>query len=377
MRYRWALVFVGLVALGVVGSAFLGGQAPVADGPPPDDRMVQPAGTGAVIWPYTSRTHSVEGRTLALNVVVHGGPTEVQRALTNRSSVEWSNESANASTAVAPGASPWRATHGAARYTYVAPDRDAPGRWVESEYQLHAGTYFGHRTHVRAYPAPSSDWTALQAHTEYWDWFRLRHTVTGVVPGAEYVREDMADEPFVRSVDRFEHGKRGGGSPGWMTVVRFTSGVMLVGAVLSFDHRDVTVDDLRLPLVVVAIVLGVRAGGIAAETLFPATNPHYFSAVLYPVLALGPLVAAWYLAPDRPSVRTAVFAAAAMANALLFDMTFIGVEVLPPRLALHRTALVGALGLFTLGASRRNRWLAGGAFALWVALLAATLAGVV
>ncbi|MFC6737659.1 hypothetical protein ACFQEQ_15555, partial [Halolamina salina] len=175
--------------------------APAAEQPPPSEQLVSPDGTESYVWPYTSRSRSTEGRTLALNVVVLGEPDRVRRAFVGRSDTDWGAVGGNASV----GVSPWRPAHGSVRYSYVGSDREGSGEWVAPAYQLAVGEYFGERTHIRAYPSASGDWTALQAHTEYWDWFRLRHTVTGVGPGAEFVERDLADESFVEEVSRQRH----------------------------------------------------------------------------------------------------------------------------------------------------------------------------
>jgi hypothetical protein len=176
VRYRRTL----LVVAGLFGAAFVDrGPAP-DDGPPAEDQLVSPDGTASYIWPYTSRSRSVAGRTLAINVVVRGEPGRVRTALQDRSDVNWTTVEGDADvTDEVVDQSPWRAARGAARYTYVTSDPEVRGEWVRAEYQLGTGAYLGRRVHVRAYPTPSGNWTALQAHEEYWDWFRLRHTSRG------------------------------------------------------------------------------------------------------------------------------------------------------------------------------------------------------
>jgi hypothetical protein len=297
----------------------------------------------------------------------------VRRALTNRSDVNWTGIGGDADL----GISPWRPARGAARYTYVETDRNTAGQWVESEYQLGAGTYLGRRVHVRAYPGPSGTWTALQAHTEYWDWYRLRHTVTGVAPGARFVERDLRGEPFAADITRVYHGQHGGGSDGWMTVVEFAPAALVLGMALPIGRAEWDVADVVLPVSLVAIVLGVRAVGIGAETLLPAVNPKLFAAILYPLLAAGPPGAAAVLARNRPATRASLLAAAGLGAGIVLDLGGVGVTVIPVRLALHRTALVGALGLFALGIARDDRRIVGAGLAAWVGVLAASLVGVV
>jgi len=218
------------------------------------------------------------GRTLALNVVVRGEPDRVRRALEDRSGVDWTATEGDAEAPVegvdGVDESPWRPARGAARHTYVTPDRDAPGEWGRAVYQLSTGTYLGSRVHVRAYPAPSENWTALQAHVEYWDPFRLRHTVTGVAEGGRFVERDLRDEPFVDGVSREYHGLDGGGSHGWLTVVELAPAALVLGAALPVAgrYREYAVD-AALPAALVALVLGIRAAGLAAEGLAPGVDP--------------------------------------------------------------------------------------------------------
>jgi hypothetical protein len=401
VRHRWALPFVALLVVGAVGSAFVATQPSGAAETPPDDQLVEPTGTGSVVWPYTSRSRSAEGRTLAVNVVVVGEPAAVRRALTDRSDANWTAVDGDADVGESAlglenrtdpnrtdpnrtaegerdvGGSPWRPARGASRYTYVSAQRGGGGRWVESSYQLGTGTYLGRRVHVRAYPGPGGDWTALQAHTEYWDWFRLRHTVTGVAPGARFVERDLRGEPFVERISRVYHGQGGGGSDGWLTVVEFASAALVLGVAAPLARRRWTLADVALPASMAALVLGVRTAGIAAEGLLPATNPKLFVAALYPVLAAGPPAVASVLARERPASRAALLAAGGFGAGLVLDVGSVGVVTVPVRLVLHRTALVGALGVFTLGVARADRRLAVGGAAAWVLLLAGSVAGVV
>ncbi|MGQ4554353.1 hypothetical protein [Halobellus sp. GM3] len=418
MRYRLALLIVTIVTAGVVGSAFLGSGGAEAGERPPAEQLLRPSEAESFVWPYTSRSHTTEGRTLALNVIVVGSPGEVRAALTDRSELAWETaesdrgvddnatlaENITVSENVTLGEnvtfSAWNPARGAARYTYVA-DNASSGQWVHSEYQLATGTYLGGRTHIRAYPGPSDNWTALQAHTEYWDWYRLRHTVTGVSEGARVVEGDLRDEPFVVGVSRVYHGHRGGGSDGWMTVIELSSAIRrasgtsslgvpgglpasgasvvpaaaLLAIAVSPFRRRVPVRDAALPLAMVALVLGVRSVGIAAESLFPAANPKVFAAMLYPVLVAGPPAIAAQIVHDRSTKHAGLLAAVGLGAGFVLDLGGLGVNVVPIDLVLQRTALIAALGLFTHGVARGDRTAAGVGLAVWLIVLAASLLG--
>ncbi|WP_049981811.1 hypothetical protein [Halolamina rubra] len=371
MRSRRALLAAVLVAAALAGTTAAGSPTAEASAPPAD-QLVSPDGTESYVWPYTSRRRATAGRTLALNVVVHGDPDRVRRAFVDRSDANWTTVGANATVDV----SPWRPAHGSVRYSYVSPDAAGNGGWVAPAYQLAVGTYFGERTHVRAYPSASGNWTALQAHTEYWDWFRLRHTVTGVEPGAAFVERDLADEPFVERVEHRTHGRLGGGSDGAWIAVEFAAATLL-GAAVPLTRRRLSRRDVAIPVAVVGVVLGVRAWGLAAEAVAPGVNPKLYVAVGYPVLAVGPAALVGVLARERPPVLAALLAFAGLAVAAGVDLALVGVDPIPPQIVRHRLALAAALGVVAFGTARADRRLVGVGVVAWLAALAAPLLGVV
>ena len=379
MRVR-LIALVGLVVLALLASVAVDPSTPGTGQDPAPETLYAPTGTGSHLWPYTSRTRSIEGRTLAINVVVQADSEEVKTALLDRSDGNWTEVEGD--DAVAVDSSPWRPARGAARYTYVAPDRDAAGTWVDADYQLGTGAYLGRRVHIRVYPSPSGNWSAIQAHAEYWDWFRLRHTVTGIRPGAQFLERDLRDEPFVERVAREYHGFPGGGSDGWTTTIEFAAPLALVGAV-AVGHRREWLDegwslvDLALPLALASVLLGVRSLGLAVESAVPAADPRIFAAGLYPVLAFGPPALVTWLARDRPAERTALLAGGGLGTGVVLDLVGVGVREVPIRLGLHRFALCCALGLFALGIARGDRRVAGAGALAWLVALAAPLAGYV
>ena len=360
-----------VVASGAAGSPRTG--SPAAATAPPSDRLLAPGEGNGHVWPYTSRRRSVTGRTLALNVVVRGDDERVRRLLTDRTGADWRRPERNATAAP----SPWRPAHGATRYTYVAPARNATGRWVAADYQVAVGTYFGQRTHVRAYSGPADNWTAMQAHTEYWDWFRLRHTVTGVGAGARVVEADLRDAPGVETVSRVEHGRTGGGSDGRWTVVDLVPAILVGGLAAPLVSRRRTAADLLLPVALVGVVLGVRAWGLVAEAVAPTVTPKPFAAVGYLVLVVGPPAVVAAIGRDRPTGRTALLAAAGLGAGIVLDMAVVGIRGLPDPVALQRVALTGALGLVAAGVAREDRLRTAAGVGAWLLALAAPLFGVV
>jgi hypothetical protein len=363
---------VGVLVLAALGAAAVSGpSAPETGGAPPADRLVQPDGTDSAVWPYTSRRRSVTGRTLALNVVVRGDPERVRSLFLDETGPNWTRGQGDHG--VVP--SLWREAGGAARFSYVTPAPNVAGEWVPAAYQLHVGAYFGERVHVRAYPSLEGDWTGLQAHTEYWDWFRLRHTVTGLAPAASFVERDLDGRRTVTDVHRQHHGLSGGRSSGWLTVI----GVGAAGLVAStgaVSRRRLPLELLALPAAVVGIVLGVRAGGLAIEFLVPGLPPKLLAALGYPILAVGPLAVVWRLAPPRRALPAAAATGIGLAVALTADFAVVGVTEVPPRLLYHRAALVGILALVTLGVATDDRRLLLPGVLGWGVALTGVLLGV-
>lgn len=211
----------------------------------------------------------------------------------------------------------------------------------------------------------------------YWDWFRLRHTVTGVATGAEFVEHDLRDEPFVGNVSRTNHELEDGRSQGRWTVVDLLPAALLAGAAVPLTNRRFSRTDAALPVALIGLVLGVRAWGLAAAALFPAVTPKLFVAVGYPVLVTGPPAIVAVLASDRPATRGALLAAVGLGAGIALDMTVVGVRHVPVRLAHHRVALAAALGVIALGFGREDQGLAAVGIAAWLLALAAPLLGVV
>ncbi|QIO25453.1 hypothetical protein [Haloarcula sp. JP-L23] len=237
------------------------------------------------------------------------------------------------------------------------------------------GTYFGQRTHLRAYSSRSGNWTAIQAHTEYWDWFRVRHTVTGVPSGARFVEEDLRDEPFVTNATRTYHGHRSGGSSGWWTVIGLAPALVIAGSTIRGIGRW-TFGDIALPGGLLGIVLGVRGWGLATEAVFPSVTPKLFVAIGYPILAGAPPALVSVLSADRPAKRAGLLTALGFGTALVFDLAFVGVRQIPTQHVYHRVALTSAIVVIAVGSARGRRRLVGVGVVAWLALLAAPLLGI-
>jgi len=277
--------------------------------------------------------------------------------------------------------SSWQHAHGSVRYTYVETD-SGEEQWLAQQYQLHIGTYLGSRHHVRAFaPSEESSWTALQAHSEYWDWFRLRHTVTDIRGTADMLESEFEGSD-VETVER-RHEQNARGLDRGIVVVVSTLVPLLVGITTRKDWASID-EALSKPTnrdqamvvfgLAAGIPLGVRAVGIGLEDAIPLVTPKLFVVMLYPCLAIGlPVAVAWYAA-DLPGWLGAP--AAGVGLALGFTLEFAMLGLVPPdQILTHRLLMVAALGALAVGGGdRRSLFTIAGA-AVWIWGLIAPLFG--
>lgn len=422
------VVLVGVVAIGLAASGVFTQTAdgPVTDPveePPPDDRPVPEEDLVSVdgayaLWPYTSSSESSEGRTLAINVVFEDDPDTVFAALQNDSRADWREPSESGTTESEPNATTeginasevnasdvnadlveevvttdWQRAHGSTRYVYFERE-DGEGVWVDETYQLHAGTYLGTRYHVRGYGSPDGSYTAVQAHGEYYDWFRLRHTVTDVTESSRTVEDDfIASDADVR---REYRGIDGGRSDGWVSVIDLAAFLPIAAAILRRETRrslyetlsQVRADAVRhrdamlLGVGLAAVYLGVRAAGIALETAYPGLPPKLIAGPLYLVIAIGLPLLTWRVAARCDPVAAFLGAAVGLGGGFLLDLASLGVAI-PPDLLAHRLAVLAAIGIVAAGRAGddgsplvENGAAIVGLFA-WALVLALPLAGIV
>ena len=374
-------VALAVLALAVVPvlSAPVAGHAPDSSRQADDSVTIIEVGDSEDrLWPYTSRSESFEDRTLVVNAIIAEDPEGARSLLGENVEDGWERTKptrqplgAQIHLAESNSVSNWEHAHGSIRYTYVETG-SGEGQWLEQQYQLHVGTYLGSRHHIRAFaPSDESSWTALQAHSEYWDWFRLRHTVTDVGGTADMLESEFQDSE-VETVER-RHERNARGLDRGIVVVS-TLVPILVGITSRQEWASIdamlsrpTVRDQALVVFGLAagIPLGVRAVGIGLEDTVPLVTPKLFVVMLYPCLAIGlPIVVAWYAA-DLPGWVAA--AAAGLGLALGFVLEFAMLGLVPPdRIVQHRLLMAAALGAQAAGGGdRRSIFTLAGA-AVWV-----------
>ncbi|MES3516985.1 MAG: hypothetical protein PPP58_04890 [Natronomonas sp.] len=381
-----AWIIVGVVIVGCLGAAVALPAWPVV-GLGPDDpeatdpTIVEPTADGTGLWPYTATAQAPETRTLGINVVIRGDPATVETILREQTPREWhegEHEEGDATAdthavdeliEVDPDAESlseaieWDDAEGSTRYTMVIVDGER--QWLDESYQFHAGTYLGDREHIRAYDDPAGEWTAIQIHEEHWDWFRLRHTVTGVSESQRALERAFLDSPFVDSVVREPFGNDTADGDGWATIVTLSTagalGVVAVGLPVRTRRigrtAGATVRNRRSEIVgglgVFSLYLGVRLLGIAGEVT-TGLRPKVVAAPLYVALVVGmPAIA--YLVGRRvgASDRWYAFAAVGIGLGAAFGVDFLVVDVslVPLRVGLHRIAVCLSVGLIALGAA--------------------------
>lgn len=356
------LVVVG-VGLALSGFFDAGGTEP----PTPaigDDALMEVDGDYRV-WPYTSRTTAEGGRTLAINVVFHADGETVREALDGRSETDWRETNDTEAHADPENVKEivtrdWEDAHSSTRYAYFrGPDS---GVWMTESFERHDGAYLGSRDHIRAYESPDGAYTAVQVHEEYYDWFRLRHTVPDINDPAVRLEDDFIDNDGAEAVGREYRGIEGGMSDGWISVIELALLVPLAGALLGRRTRAAAVelahrvrregarhaDAALLGVALAAVLVGIRVAGVALETAYPALPPKAIAAPLYLGIAVG--LPALVVSGVERADPTAAFlgVTVGLGTGFVVDFAALGVAI-PPELMVHRIAVLAALGIIAVG----------------------------
>ncbi|VTT86895.1 hypothetical protein DM2_2933 [Halorubrum sp. DM2] len=386
-----AVVGVGLVLSGV----FAGASEEPAVGDVADDRLIAVDGEYR-LWPYTSRSRSVEGRTLAINVVFHADAATTRAAIEGDPTANWEETEPDEAASTADDddqvrefvARDWRDAHSSLRYSYV--EGPSGGAWLTETFELHDGAYLGVRDHLRAYESPDGSYTAIQAHEEYYDWFRLRHTVPDIDAPALRLESEFVESDRATDVRREYRGIDGGRSDGWLSVIELAAAAALAGALLGRRTRETATDLVRrlrtdvgrhataatLGLALGAVLVGVRVAGVTLEAALPGASPKAIAAPLYLVLVVGlPALVVWR-APGTDPAAAALAVVVGLGGGFLADFAALGVAV-PPDLIVHRVALLAALGVVAIGRAAADRSVVVAGLAAWAVGLALPLMSVI
>ncbi|WP_434520912.1 hypothetical protein [Halorubrum sp. AS12] len=394
-RARVVVALLVVVGVGLVLSGFFAGatEEPAVDDVA-DDRLIEVDGDYR-LWPYTSRSTTVDGRTLAINVVFHADAETTRAAIEGGSNATWEETRPNESEATADDdqvrefvGRDWQDAHSSLRYSYV--EGPTGGAWLTETFELHDGTYLGVRDHLRAYESPDGSYTAVQAHEEYYDWFRLRHTVPDIDAPATRLEDEFIESDRATDVSREYRGIDGGRSDGWLSVIELAATAAFAGALLRRRTREAAADLLRrfrsdagrhapaatLGLALGTVLVGVRVAGVTLEAALPGASPKAIAAPLYLVLALGlPALVVWR-APRSDPAAAALAVVVGLGGGFVADFAALGVAV-PPDLIVHRVALLAALGVVAIGRAAADRPVVVAGLAAWAVGLALPLMDVI
>jgi hypothetical protein len=236
-----AVIVAALLAVVLLAPASPLVERTPAEEPTTDDvRFVRPADEGTELWPYTSRARPFGRATLPVNAVVLADADTVYRLLAftpererrlywNATAETWVPGRPDQGNVTINGTGCyWAESSGSTRYTFM---RSSDGStWTDATDQLHDGTYFGSRYHLRLYAEQSGNrsWTAVQAHHEHWDWFRLRHDVNSLVRAKQYLERDFRGTGLLTGMRRERWGNGGAiDADGWVTVIELRDRVVL------------------------------------------------------------------------------------------------------------------------------------------------------
>jgi hypothetical protein len=381
----------------------------------PDVKFVRVyTNSSAQLWPYTSRAEHFDGLTLPINVVFQEDAATVRRLLatsTADSDSQWRTTTSNNTTVVLNGTrTRWSDSDGATRYTYIY--TESGGKWIDETYQLHDGTYFGTRYHLRLYEGGSREkrWTAVQAHHEHWDWFRLRHTVGSLAKAQQHVEQDFYGTRYLGDIERQRYANGGiMDTDGWVTVidlVDWTVGgpqlllpttVLGLGLITTASERWNSVREalgeselttrlsghhVLLFATMGGLPLAVRLASIALEQQTPLGNsPKVVAGLFFPVVAFGLPIAAAVLGHRLRADEGFAVAAVGLGVGFVLDYSHLQITTLPIGVVLHRFTLLLAIGLIAAGGIRwsedvvtRHGYTLVGA-SLWVGALLWSLLG--
>ncbi len=364
------MLFAVAIAVLLVGTTLTAPSVSTPDREEPDRHLVTLGESDTAIWPYVGPKRSFERRASSINLVVQADADEVTRRLRtgetafNDSEPAFTEENRSERQVDNGTGVTWSDAYGAKRYVYY--ETDTQQVWTAQTSQLHHGDYFGGQYHVRVYDLKQAEenWTVVQAHDEHWDWFTLTHTVDSLEEARVTIEQDFMAAAGTSEVQRvyYDNGDTYD-HDGWTTLVHLAL-LPLLGATAFVPSIEQAVDRLWtrhtvwrvvLFLAIPAVVLAVRAGGVAAEN-YLTLDPDVVVAALYPVLVFGTPAVAFAAGRRLEPTDGFLFGALGFGMAVVVDYAVIGISVLPIEIVMHRVGLAVAIGLIAAGARPREEF---------------------
>lgn len=398
-----AILIVGLLAVGVTSLVGIPVTSDIAPEEDPNPALVE-LNTDQYLWPYYSSSPDDFTQRSAINLIFTNATSADVVALLSDDAdwLETAEEEDDAGTQAFSFAEfelgdeehplGWGQAVGSERFAYVVANGES--HWLEEAAQLHDGDYYGFRHHLRLYDVPGDNTAvAVQAHSEHFDWFTLRHTVTGIETAQSAVERDLMELLGADQVTRVFHGNDDVyDSDGWVTLVAAILPLLLVvgtarreidripaKALATHLHDRIDIPHVALVGAMIGLLLGVRAAGVGLER-FTDIGVYWIAGSLFPFIGLGIPLAAYGLGRlFERRMDAAMSASIGLGSAILIDYLLLGVAVLPIELVLHRGGLVVVVGLLAAGGAAHaaenegmRQFIAAGAV-LWLLLVAMTL----
>ncbi len=370
-----------VLAIGSIGSVAVAES--VGEEYDPTTEIVDLPHEEQAMWLYTSRGQSFGEATLAINLIIHENSRTVEQRLLTDGVGDWreldedEQDIGHEEGVFLPqnATVQWDRTVGDTRYVFLL-GHDA--QWMTESFEVQDGDYLGSRYHIRVYEPPGDDaeWTAMQAHDEYWDLFDARHVVTSVEEGQSYVEEEYIADDDYRVVRDHVGGEDRVDFDGWLTVIEpreeeaqsslLILGLLLLGATAVRTAREGVSDAVeRVTLErefrtfvlgggLVAVYMFVRLAAVSLERTVDLP-PNTIAALLYPVLFFGLPITTYLLARHLDRIQSFTGASLGFLTALLVDYTYLGITAVPLDILVHRGALIIALGLIAVGGSQTER----------------------
>ncbi len=376
-RRSFVAIFVLVVVL-ALGSGFSFAFSEAVEESEPEGETIDLATDDRALWLYTSRGPTVDRATLALNVVVYEDADSVEHHLREVGNWEELDEdeldaAPDEVDRTAPGGTAdWERTTGDQRY--VALLSDDGFEWMTQSFELGDGEYLGYRVHIRVYEPPDGqgNWTVMQAHDDYWDFFDARHVVPSVEAGQSAVEDEFVGHDYEVVRER-TGGQDRVDFDGWVTAITpedeaagllVFGGLALVGAVRvgretvreRFDPAvyDQEARTVGLAAALVGTYMFVRLAAVHLERAVDIA-PNTIATLLHPILVVGLPLAAFVLAGNLDRDWAFAGAAGGFVLAIFVDYSYLGVSVVPLDILVHRGAMALALGLIAVGGSRTER----------------------